>query len=149
MQRSGDPPSSKNCISDHNGFCKTHRRLGKMVDVTKKDMKLDENSKKFEVKLSTIQEFTCIDKTDVTKKDIKLDENSKKFEVKLSTIKGFTCSDKAKTRQVPNIATSQSSADILDCTKAAMIDYGVNNGRKLSRTVPVSELRRCYERNAM
>ena len=70
VQKSGDPPSSKNCISDHNGFCKTHRRLGKMVDVTKKDMKLDENSKKFEVKLSTIQEFTCIDKTDVTKKDI-------------------------------------------------------------------------------
>ena len=149
MQRSGDPPSSKSCISDHNGFCKTHRRLGKMVDVTKKNMKLDENSKKFEVKLSTIQEFTCIDKTDVTKKDIKLDENSKKFEVKLSTVQGLTCSDKTKTRQVPNIATSQSSGNILDSTKSAMIDYGVNNGRKLSRTVPVSELRRCYERNAV
>merc|ERR550519_3056527 len=117
VQRSGDPLSSKSCISDHNGFCKTHRRLGKMVDVTKKDMKLDENSKKFEVKLSTIQEFTC--------------------------------SDKTKPRQVPNIATSQSSANILDSTKSAMIDYGVNNGRKLSRTVPVAELRRCYERNAV
>merc|ERR1711909_251178 len=104
---------------------------------------------KFEVKLSTVQGFTCSDKTDVNKKDIKLDENSKKFEVKLSTIQGFTCSDKTKSRQVPNIATSQSSANILDSTKSAMIDYRVNNGRKLSRTVPVAELRRCYERNAM
>ena len=123
MQSSGDSLSSTKCISDHNGFCKTHRRLGQLVAVTKKNIKLDENSKKFEVQLSTIQEFTCSAKT--------------------------TCSAKDKTSEVPSFATSLKSTNPVDCTTSAMINYGVNNRRNITRTAPVVELRRCYERNAM
>ena len=110
----GNFPSLGNCISDQNNFCKTHRRLGKMVDITKKDIKLDENSKKFEVKSSTTKEFTCNVKT--------------------------------KASVAPRFTTSLSSANLLDCTESAVMDDRVNNGRKLSRTLSVVELRRCYER---
>ena len=46
MQKSAYSPSSKNCISDDSSFCKMHQRIGKLIAVTKKDIKLDENSKK-------------------------------------------------------------------------------------------------------